>query len=255
MRRIRELFLVNDIGMTFFILIIITLVIPINARRILFSGGPPCLYDFYISTGLLVVAYVIVPFVLFYILYVERYNFSAMMVIRQKNKYRIWYKCVMDLLKLCLIFSGYIYIVTTISGMAFTHRIYNWNEELSRCYDATRQFCEFPPSLALISIAFIVETFCVIFIIGLFMMVIWWLSDKKWVGFLSALIILFVELYDTVGVISKGIFYQHYVMSFRLYKKGINIGTNIIFPIVVSICVCAATFIVVRFKKKEFLST
>lgn len=80
---------------------------------------------------------VLVPFVLFYILYVERHNFSAMMVIRYKNKSSIWKKCVKDLALMCAIAAIYTYIVATVSGLCLHIR---YITGISRIADAsTRQ--------------------------------------------------------------------------------------------------------------------
>ena len=82
MKKIKELLMVNDTGMSIGLLIMITVFIPVMTRKNLFYGLSPCLYDVYINLSMYGTGPVLVPFVLFYILYVERHNFSAMMVIR-----------------------------------------------------------------------------------------------------------------------------------------------------------------------------
>ena len=135
---------------------------------------------------------------------------------------------------MCAIAAIYTYIVATVSGLLLTHTVYNWNIEDSRCFDQTRQLCQFPPSLPFISFTYILQSFSVFFIMGLIMMALWWISDKKWVGYLCAIVVMLIQ--------SNG-----------LYRKGINIPNNILLPIVASVSVLIVTSLLVRLKKKEFL--
>ena len=111
MKKIKELLMVNDTGMSIGLLIMITVFIPVMTRKNLFYGLSPCLYDVYINLSMYGTGPVLVPFVLFYILYVERHNFSAMMVIRYKNKSSIWKKCVKDLALMCAIAAIYLSLI------------------------------------------------------------------------------------------------------------------------------------------------
>ena len=253
MKKIKELLMVNDTGMSIGLLIMITVFIPVMTRKNLFYGLSPCLYDVYINLSMYGTGPVLVPFVLFYILYVERHNFSAMMVIRYKNKSSIWKKCVKDLALMCAIAAIYTYIVATVSGLLLTHTVYNWNIEDSRCFDQTRQLCQFPPSLLFISFTYILQSFSVFFIMGLIMMALWWISDKKWVGYLCAIVVMLIQSNDKLNQISKGLLWRKSVISYGLYKKGINIPNNILLPIVASVSVLIVTSLLVRLKKKEFL--
>ena len=62
--------MVNDTGMSIGLLIMITVFIPVMTRKNLFYGLSPCLYDVYINLSMYGTGPVLVPFVLFYILYV-----------------------------------------------------------------------------------------------------------------------------------------------------------------------------------------
>lgn len=106
----------------------------------------------------------------------------------------------------------------------------------------------------LISIVFILQTFTVIFVMGLIMLAVWWITDKKWAGYLATIVIMSVEYYDSNGVISTGLLWRKYVMNYSVYKKGILWGKNILMPIAVCIVVLIITSFAVRFKKKEFIN-
>ena len=68
--------------------------------------------------------------------------------------------------------------------------------------------CEAAPSFALISAVFILQAFAVIFVMGLIMLAVWWITDKKWAGYLAAMVIVSVEYYDADGAISTGLLWR-----------------------------------------------
>ena len=83
MRKIRELLSVNDKGMSIVMLVVITILLPNTILRGLGipSDTEACLYDVYIGIGIYYVSRLLTICSLFYILYVQRYNFSVMMTI------------------------------------------------------------------------------------------------------------------------------------------------------------------------------
>lgn len=115
--------------------------------------------------------------------------------------------------------------------------------------------CEAAPSFALISAVFILQAFAVIFVMGLIMLAVWWITDKKWAGYLAAMVIVSVEYYDADGAISTGLLWRKYVMTYSVYKKGILLGKNILMPIAVCIAMLLVTSLIVRLKKKEFINS
>lgn len=54
---------------------------------------------------------------------------------------------------------------------------------------------------------------------GLIMLAVWWITDKKWAGYLATIVIMSVEYYDSNGVISTGLLWRKYVMNYSVYKK------------------------------------
>lgn len=91
-----------------------------------------------------------------------------------------------------------------------------------------------------------------VFIMGLIMMALWWISDKKWVGYLCAIVVMLIQSNDKLNQISKGLLWRKSVISYGLYRKGINIPNNILLPIVASVSVLIVTSLLVRLKKKNF---
>ena len=238
MRKIRELLSVNDKGMSIVMLVVITILLPNTILRGLGipSDTEACLYDVYIGIGIYYVSRLLTICSLFYILYVQRYNFSVMMITRHKHIYSIWKRCVKDLAILSAVIAVYIYIATTIAGICIKRKIYNWEDEASTCYKAIHMPCEAAPSFALIS-------------------AVWWITDKKWAGYLAAMVIVSVEYYDADGAISTGLLWRKYVMTYSVYKKGILLGKNILMPIAVCIAMLLVTSLIVRLKKKEFINS
>ena len=253
MRRIQELFMINDKGMSLVLLIIITVSIPTINRKTMYYNGFPCVYDFYINTSLYIVITFLVPLILFYILYVERYNFSAVVVVRKKNKMDIWSGCVKELAAMSLISAIYVYIITTISGLLMTHTMYNWNQETSRCYNSIGKISDMHPSALLLGVIFTFQIFCIIFIMGILMLAMWWISDRKIYGYLFAFVIILIEYYDKFDKVSKGILWRRTVISYILYKKELDVCRYIIIPLVMLFCTVILTSAAVRFKKKEFI--
>ena len=257
MRKIRELLSVNDKGMSIVMLVVITILLPNTILRGLGipSDTEACLYDVYIGIGIYYVSRLLTICSLFYILYVQRYNFSVMMITRHKHIYSIWKRCVKDLAILSAVIAVYIYIATTIAGICIKRKIYSWEDEASTCYSAIHMPCEAAPSFALISAVFILQAFAVIFVMGLIMLAVWWITDKKWAGYLAAMVIVSVEYYDADGAISTGLLWRKYVMTYSVYKKGILLGKNILMPIAVCIAMLLVTSLIVRLKKKEFINS
>ena len=68
----------------------------------------------------------------------------------------------------------------------------------------------------LISIVFILQTFTVIFVMGLIMLAVWWITDKKWAGLSQTIVIMSVE--DSNGVYKYWIVMEK-VMNYSVYKK------------------------------------
>lgn len=257
MRKIKELFGINDKGMSIVMLAAITLLLPNTILRgiNISSDTEACLYDVYIGIGTYYISRLVIIFAMFYILYVLRYNFSVMMITRHKHIYEIWKRCVKDLVILSAVITVYMYISTTIAGICMKRKIYNWEDEVSTCYNSIHMPCEAAPSFALISAVFILQTFTVVFVMGLIMLAVWWITDKKWAGYLVVMAIMSVEYYDTDGVISTGLLWRKYVMTYSVYKNGILLGKNILMPIAVCVVVLVVTGVVVRFKKKEFINS
>ena len=256
MRKLKELISINDRGMSIVMIVAITILLPNTVLKGLGipSGAKACLYDVYIGVGIYYVSRLLIICALFYILYAQRYNFSVMMITRHKHIYDIWKRCVKDLAILSVAISVYIYIATTIAGICIKRKICNWEDETSMCYSFIHMPCELTPSFLLISIVFILQTFTVIFVMGLIMLAVWWITDKKWAGYLATIVIMSVEYYDSNGVISTGLLWRKYVMNYSVYKKGILWGKNILMPIAVCIVVLIITSFAVRFKKKEFIN-
>jgi len=76
---------------------------------------------------------------------------------------------------------------------------------------------------------------------------VWWYLKSSVAGFIVAYIVLFID--GVVHVIN--VFYSRYIMSFRVYKTGIDIFDQIIYPI----CLCIIMFVIstLLIKRRDFL--
>ena len=62
------------------------------------------------------------------------------------------------------------------------------------------------------------------------------------------------DVYKRQGV-CDGVIFTRYYISGGVYKKGLSVSTNIIYPLLAAIIVFALVNVLVRFKKKEFLGS
>ena len=108
MKRLVDLLRINEVRFTAIILSVMTIAALISLKGNLMSGGAvPCMYDIYLVGVMHVVSTFCVPFALFYILFVERYNQRPMQVIREGRVINVWKRSVVDLFILTVFFTLY----------------------------------------------------------------------------------------------------------------------------------------------------
>ena len=109
MKRLVDLLRINEVRFTAIILSVMTIAALISLKGNLMSGGAvPCMYDIYLVGVMHVVSTFCVPFALFYILFVERYNQRPMQVIREGRVINVWKRSVVDLFILTVFFTLYV---------------------------------------------------------------------------------------------------------------------------------------------------
>ena len=252
MKRLVDLLRVNESRFTAIILGAMTIAAVINFNGQLGSGGGvPCLYDVYIIGILHVVDTFGVPLLLFYTLFVERHNQRIMQVVRERTVNDVWKRCVIDLLILCTFFTVYVFSLTTIVGLLRTNAFYNWGEQYSRCAKWLGKVCEEQPSFVMLLVAYVIETFQCFLITGIVMIGVWWCTNKEWAGYVSAIALITIDR----SFESPGLIFGSYQVSSYTYKVGLNLGVNIIYPLIVMVIIFVLVNVAVRFKKKEFLGT
>lgn len=94
MKRFKLLFNVIDMALTVALFLMITglvcMEIIIRLINTADMKGQPCLYDAFINVQMGAVWRYVVPFVLFYVLYVQKYDMNSAIVIRRKNVRNVW---------------------------------------------------------------------------------------------------------------------------------------------------------------------
>ena len=100
-------------------------------------------------------------------------------------------------------------------------------------------------------VAYVIETFQCFLITGIVMIGVWWCTNKEWAGYISAIILITIDR----SFESHGLIFGSYQVSSYTYKVGLNLGVNIIYPLIVMVIIFVLVNVAVRFKKKEFLGT
>ena len=111
--------------------------------------------------------------------------------------------------------------------------------------------CEEQPSFVMLLVAYVIETFQCFLITGIVMIGVWWCTNKEWAGYISAIILITIDR----SFESHGLILGSYQVSSYTYKVGLNLGVNIIYPLIVMVIIFVLVNVAVRFKKKEFLGT
>lgn len=252
MKRMADLLRVNETGFTAIIIAAMTIAGVISLMGNLGTYGTDvasCLYDIYIVGVLHMVSTLCVPVILFYIIFVERFNQRTMQVIRELKVSNVWKRSVIDLLILCVFFTLYVFVLTTIVGLVCTKEFYNWGEIYSRCAAWTGKVCEEQPSFIMLLAAFLAETFETFLVTGIVMLGVWWCTNKEWAGYITAIALITID--KTYN--NKGLIFAKYYISGSTYRKGIHIGMNIVYPLIVALVVFVIVNALCRLKKKEFL--
>ena len=88
MKKLKLLFNVSEAALTAAVFVLVTALVPMDIILKLVSqsviNGNPCLYDALISVNVSTMWRYVVPFVLFYVLYIQKYDLNSAIVIRRK---------------------------------------------------------------------------------------------------------------------------------------------------------------------------
>lgn len=189
----------------------------------------------------------ITGFLLFYILYVEKFRFNAADVVRRVYIKSVWKEISRDLIYISMAFSLYITVITGIFGFVMTGRFCNWNEFGSVAANFNGQPIEKAPNFFLLLLVFFISLSTFIFVMGNIMLIVWWFTKKQWAGYIVALVVTFLE-----NRYNKGILLSTYELDGKIYRYGINIITQLVYPVVLSLLF----YIVVRkiIRRRDFLN-
>ncbi len=252
MKKIKALLNINEITFSVVILLLVTISIPtelilrLTSPAIISTKGVPCVYDAFIVISLYSVWLYILAFILFYILYIEKYQLNPVLILRKRTIKKVWKDVLSDLLVMDLLFSLYITIVTVAAGFLMTGIMCNWEKRESRAYRFSGNVIENPPNIALIIITFFVIVFTLIFVAGSIMLYLWWITNWQWAGFVAAIVII-----STENALKTGFLWIVYRLSDKVYINGIDIGWQIIYPTVLCIGVYILTMLTIC--RKDFL--
>ena len=144
MKKLKLLFNVSEAALTAAVFVLVTALVPMDIILKLVSqsviNGNPCLYDALISVNVSTMWRYVVPFVLFYVLYIQKYDLNSAIVIRRKNVRNVWINSQINMVVAAGFFSAYITVVTLTAGYLMTGKVYNWDEKFSN-----RRYSTEPP--------------------------------------------------------------------------------------------------------------
>ena len=152
MKKLKLLFNVSEAALTAAVFVLVTALVPMDIILKLVSqsviNGNPCLYDALISVNVSTMWRYVVPFVLFYVLYIQKYDLNSAIVIRRKNVRNVWINSQINMVVAAGFFSAYITVVTLTAGYLMTGKVYNWDEKFSKAFMATGYSTEPPITVA-----------------------------------------------------------------------------------------------------------
>lgn len=245
MKKLKLLFNVSDMAHTVAVFIMITALVPmeiiIRLINAIYIKGEPCVYDALINVQAGAVWRYVIPFVLFYVLYIQKYDMNSAIVLRRRNVRNVWINAQINMFVAAAFFSVYSAVVTIVAGWLMTGKICNWGEKFSRAYVATGDIVTNPPHLWLLVAAFIIDTFVCLYVSGTIMMLVWWFTDKQWIGFLVAIAVTSFE-----NLACKGFLSYYYVLSNNIFTMGVSIWRNIVYPLLLFVIVVTATIVIIR---------
>lgn len=121
MKKLKLLFNVSEAALTAAVFVLVTALVPMDIILKLVSqsviNGNPCLYDVLISVNVSTMWRYVVPFVLFYVLYIQKYDLNSAIVIRRKNVRNVWINSQINMVVAAGFFSAYITVVTLTAGI------------------------------------------------------------------------------------------------------------------------------------------
>ena len=226
MKKLKLLFNVSEAALTAAVFVLVTALVPMDIILKLVSqsviNGNPCLYDALISVNISTIWRYVVPFVLFYVLYIQKYDLNSAIVIRRKNVRNVWINSQINMVVAAGFFSVY-----------------------SKAFMVTGDIVQNRPSLWLFIIAFVIEAFAILYVSGTLMMIMWWLTNNQWAGFLAALAVSSFE-----NMAYMGFFTYYYKLRGNIYMNGVQIWRNILYPLILCLAVSLVTTVIIR--RKDF---
>ena len=223
MKKLKLLFNVSEAALTAAVFVLVTALVPMDIILKLVSqsviNGNPCLYDALISVNVSTMWRYVVPFVLFYVLYIQKYDLNSAIVIRRKNVRNVWINSQINMVVAAGFFSAYITVVTLTAGYLMTGKVYNWDEKFSKAFMATGDIVQNRPSL--------------------------WLTNNQWAGFLAALAVSSFENMAYMGFLT-----YYYKLRGNIYMNGVQIWRNILYPLILCLAVSLVTTVIIR--RKDF---
>lgn len=251
MKRLKLLFNVSDVALTVTVFVLITAMVPVQIIVQLINRssimGTPCLYDAFIGVNSTAVWTFINTFVMFYVIYIQKYDMNSAIVIRRKNIKNVWINSQINIVIAAALYSLYCAAVTGAAGSIMTEKICNWGERLSRAFYIKGDIVENPPQLWLIITAFVIDTFVCLYISGTVMMLVWWITGKQWIGFFAAIGIISFEHIANMGYLS----FYYTLNADACVMNGISVWKNIAYPVVLFLSAMLVTTMIIR--RKDFL--
>ncbi|WMJ22203.1 hypothetical protein RBG61_09355 [Paludicola sp. MB14-C6] len=168
-------------------------------------------------------------------------DFDANRILRNRKKESVYFYQCMKAFVYSLIFSLYILVLGCIISFQKFKCLYNWSTTDSNFFRATKTVAHF--GFTPVIIAFFLTTFFTFLLTFLILILLYWLTNKLWVGISVAIILCFIER-------KVPLFFGQYALYNCIFKHN-YLKTYFILPMATIIILIAIQSIVIR--RKEFL--
>lgn len=229
----REYFLVSTKSPAFIVgallLIPILVLLPVNraVSDSRFLGYAPCLADCFSFCYLTSFNDLIVLLFSFYMMNLQKHNFSVPFVIRQRSRPRLWLKQCYYILLSALLFALYIALCIVVIGYAATGKAINWSEADSyyyTCFDMVSPMKSVLPVIGLF-VGVCALTFVVM---GMLVLCLHWLTNSVLPGYM---LVCAIPIYDSYSARNLTIFYRRCnVMIYQWFPSN-SIFRTLTYPV------------------------
>jgi len=212
------------------------------------SGIQYCLSDAYCFAESFC-KFLIVPLAAFVVVHMLKYNFRAEYVVRMQSIRKLWLVLCKKVIILALLVAIYLLVIVTCIGSIYGQFNCNWTSKNSSAYAILHVDVTNPPDVWTVMITYFLIVFLTVAVMGLIIILLWWVFDTPLAGYAGMIVFLKLELGMKPSP-TKLFFAKVNMNPASVYYRGINYDDMIIYPILIMLGLIVTGYIFVR--KKDF---